>query len=76
MLPWMWRALPSALVASAAAWAAHSQLVRTGPWGTLVMAGVATTVAVLLYLWGVKDIIKDLPFGPRVTRILSAVRLV
>ena len=77
ILPWTWRALPCALVASAAGWAStQSRFAPSGRVGTTIMAGSAAAITVVAYLWGVKDMMKDLPFGPRLTRILSAVGLV
>ncbi len=76
ILPWAWRALPCALVASAAGWASHSHLAPAGRAAAVFMVGSATALTVLVYLWGVKGMMKDLPFGPRLTKILTAVRLV
>ena len=77
ILPWGGRTLPCALVATAVGWAlSHSRLAATGLTGTLLMASGATAIIVVVYLWGVKDMMKALPFGPRLTRILSAVGLV
>jgi hypothetical protein len=76
ILPWAWRALPCALLASAAGWALQSNLAPTGRVATLLTAGIATALTVFAYLWGVKGLMKDLPFGPRVTKILSVIGLV
>jgi len=76
ILPWAVRALPSALVASAAGWAWQSHHAPTGRVATLFMAGIATALTVFAYLWGVKGLMKDLPFGPRITKILSLIGLV
>ena len=76
ILPWAMRALPCALVAAGAAWALHSRLAPTGRTATIIAAGIAAALTVVAYLWGVKGMMKDLPFGPRLTKILSAIRLV
>ena len=77
VLPWAWRALPCALVATAAGWAlSQSRIAPTGHVATVVLAGSAAAITVGAYLWSVKGMMKDLPFGPRLTKILSAVGLV
>jgi O-antigen/teichoic acid export membrane protein len=77
ILPWAARALPCALLATVAGWAStQSGFAPDGRVGMIVVAGGATAITVIAYLWGVKPLMKDLPFGPRLTRILSAVGLV
>jgi hypothetical protein len=76
VLSWTLRALPCALVATAIGWVSQTNLARAGRLSALLSVGAATALICVCYLWGVKSMIKDLPFGPRMTRILSAVRLV
>jgi hypothetical protein len=77
VLPWAGRALPCALVATIAGWAAtQSPLAPTGRLAEIIVAGSAAAIVVVAYLWGVRGMMRDLPFGPRLTRILSAVGLV
>jgi len=76
ILPWLWRALPSVLVAGLAGWVSHSYLVPRGFVTTVIIVGAMTAFTVFVYLWSVRGMIKDLPFGPRITRLLSAVGLV
>ena len=76
VLPWAARALPCVLIAALAGWASRSELVRSSRTATLLVAGGTTAMIVIAYLWGVRGMMKDLPFGPRVSRILSAVGLV
>lgn len=76
ILPWALRALPCAALATATGWFFDAHLVAVGRVGAFLMAGSATGLIVLVYFWGVKGMMKDLPFGPRLTKILSAFRLI
>ncbi len=73
---WTVRALPFALIAAAVGWASQTNFAPAGRVGGLLSVGAATALICAGYLWGVKGMIKDLPFGPRLSRILAAVRLV
>jgi hypothetical protein len=42
----------------------------------ILMVGIATALTVVLYLWSMKGMMRDLPFGPRLSKILAAIRLV
>jgi hypothetical protein len=77
ILPWGLRALPCVLAATAVGWAFSSpRLASTGLASILLLAGGTSALIVVVYLWSVKDMMKALPFGPRLTRILSAVGLI
>jgi len=76
VLPWAWRALPCVLLASGAGWAiTQSRFAPGGRIAPIILAGSAAALIVAAYLWSVRTMIKDLPFGPRLTRLLSAVGL-
>ena len=76
ILPWAVRALPCALVAAAVGWASHATRLGTSRISALLIPGFGATLTLLAYLWGLKDMMRDLPFGPRVKKILAAVGLV
>lgn len=77
VFPWAARALPCALVAALAGWAsAQLPFAAASRVGAITVGGGAAAAIVVAYLWIVRDTMRNLPFGPRLTRILSAVRLV
>jgi hypothetical protein len=76
VLPWAARALPCAMIAIIVGWASRSRFAPSGLVATLAMTGVLTTATLVAYLWSVRGLMKDLPFPPRVSRILTAVRLI
>ena len=78
VLPWLWRALPCAAVAAIAGWAMMRPDVagRIGNHGALLAGLVAGTIAGGTYLLGMRRIMRELPFGPRLRRALGTLRLV
>jgi hypothetical protein len=50
-----------------------SGLAPSGRVRAIIFAGLAATFTVAVYLWTVRNLLKDLPFGPRLTRVLSAI---
>lgn len=76
VLAWTARALPFAVLAIVIGWASEAGWTPAGRLSGLLTVGAATALVCACYVWGVKGMIKDLPFGPRMTRILAAVRLV
>jgi O-antigen/teichoic acid export membrane protein len=76
VLPWALRALPCCVLAALAG----SVLTRAGSatgtrFGDLIVAGAGAATIVMVYMWSVRGMMANLPFGPRLTRILSAIRL-
>lgn len=77
LLPWAARLVPCAIGASAIGWAA---LHVAPPAGTrlapLVRAVCGGALASVAYLYVMRGMMRELPLGARVTRLLSLVRLV
>jgi O-antigen/teichoic acid export membrane protein len=76
ILPWAWRAFPCALLATAVGWASHSHLAPAARAAVIIVVGSATALTIVVYLWSMKGMMRDLPFPPRLAKILAAVRLV
>jgi O-antigen/teichoic acid export membrane protein len=77
VLPWGARALPCALFAAVGGWAfGRSGAPLGGRGGTILLGGATAGLIVSAYLWSVKSIMRGLPFGPRLTKILSALHLI
>ena len=76
VLPWAARVLPWSMLASFAGWAlTQSRYATASRMGGLVAAGAAAAAIALGYMWSVRSMMTNLPFGPRLTKILSAIRL-
>jgi peptidoglycan biosynthesis protein MviN/MurJ (putative lipid II flippase) len=78
LAPWLLRIMPCSLVALLAGWAlanpaATAGLGRIGAALASVLAGGA---AGLIYLVSMRPILRNLPLGPRMSRLLGALRLV
>lgn len=78
--PWLARTAPCAAVALAAGWvcmrtslAATSLGQRIGP---LLVSLATGGVLAVVYMFSMRTVTRDLPFGPRLRRLLSRLRLV
>jgi hypothetical protein len=78
LAPWLLRVVPCSLAAALAGWilANSAATAGLGRHGVAVVSLVAGAGAGLLYLFGMRSIMRNLPFGPRVGRVLRALRLV
>jgi O-antigen/teichoic acid export membrane protein len=76
VLPWAARAVPCSIVAALVGWAlTRYHLGTDGRIQSLLVAGAAAGVSGMAYMWSVRGMMSTLPFGPRLTKILAAVRL-
>jgi O-antigen/teichoic acid export membrane protein len=76
VLPWAARALPCSVVATLLGWALTQSRFGTGSRiQGLCVAGAAAGLTSMVYMWSVRPMMANLPFGPRLTKILTAVRL-
>jgi O-antigen/teichoic acid export membrane protein len=78
VLPWLLRAIPCAAIAATFGWSIMRSNVagRIGSHGALLAGLVAGTIAGGTYLLGMRPIMRELPFGPRLRRALGTLRLV
>ncbi len=76
-LPWLLRLVPCALAGAILGWLCTRAgvVASLGRYGALGASLVAGCAAGLLYLYGMRPLTRDLPFGPRLRRVLYAVRL-
>jgi O-antigen/teichoic acid export membrane protein len=77
VLPWVLRFLPCAAAAALLGWASgESRWAAAGRFGPLLLGSCAAAAAVGIYLYVLRGQLRELPLGVRLTRLLSAVRLV
>lgn len=76
VLPWALRLLPCALAAAFFGWSAmQPRFVELGRFVPFAVGSAGALVAGAAYLIAMKPLMRDLPFGPRVRRILGTFRL-
>jgi O-antigen/teichoic acid export membrane protein len=76
--PWLLRVVPCAAIALLAGWlllraSVHERWGRGSAFAIGLFGGGAVGV---VYLFGVRPMMRDLPFGPKLRRVLGALRLV
>jgi O-antigen/teichoic acid export membrane protein len=76
VLPWVVRALPCAVVATLAGWASTQSSIATSSRVGGILGVTAAAVITVVYMWSVRGMMANLPFGRRLTKILTAVRLI
>jgi len=76
--PWTLRIVPCSMAALLAAWASARLgfAQNMGRYGALGGSLAGACMVGLLCVYGMRPLIRDLPFGPRMRRALGAVRLV
>lgn len=74
--PWAVRLLPCATLALFIGWAAqYLPWTQTGTVGPLLFGGAAAATTVAIYLWATRAMLRELPLGPRLERVLGRVGL-
>ncbi len=78
VFPWLVRIVPSALLAVLSGWALTRPRValELGQNGAVIASLAAGAFVGTAYLASMRSLIRDLPFGPRLRRVLVAFRLV